>query len=200
MNHNSPQYPTSPAYDRASPTPSSPSSPAPSHDGSYRSSKGKRSTPAARLPESLLSSTIEFPKPKPRRKQPSELGSPGPMNTDYHPGDISTEEGSEEDEASKQAKEDPLAAQVWRLYTKAKDSLPNGKRLENLTWRMMAMTLHKKNKEKEDKEREEHAMDHQRTVPSGQPRYVYGLFFFVFEWYHHGGGIRAGSSWMSSTK
>lgn len=96
------------------------------------------------------------------------------MNTDFsHPqGDISTEEGSEEDEASKQAKEDPLAAQVWRLYTKAKDSLPNGKRLENLTWRMMAMTLHKKNKEKEDKEREEHAMDHQRT-PSGQPRYVY---------------------------
>ncbi|KAF9305189.1 hypothetical protein BGZ74_011117, partial [Mortierella antarctica] len=173
MNHNSPQYPTSPAYDRASPTPSSPSSPAPSHDGSYRSSKGKRSTPAARLPESLLSSTIEFPKPKPRRKQPSELGSPGP-NTDYsHPhGDISAEEGSEEDEASKQAKEDPLAAQVWRLYTKAKDSLPNGKRLENLTWRMMAMTLHKKNKEKEDKEREEHAMDHQRTVPSGQPSYM----------------------------
>ncbi|KAF8931174.1 hypothetical protein BGZ52_013172 [Haplosporangium bisporale] len=172
MNHNSPQYPTSPAYDRASPTPSSPSSPAPSHDGSYRSSKGKRSTPAARLPESLLSSTIEFPKPKPRRKQPSELGSPGPMSAEYHPGDISTEEGSEEDEASKQAKEDPLAAQVWRLYTKAKDSLPNGKRLENLTWRMMAMTLHKKNKEKEDKEREEHAMDHQRTVPSGQPSYM----------------------------
>jgi len=86
--------------------------------------------------------------------------------------DLSTEEGSEEDEASKQAKEDPLAAQVWRLYTKAKDSLPNGKRLENLTWRMMAMTLHKKNKEKEDKERSENAMDLERTVPAGQPRYV----------------------------
>ncbi|KAI9012027.1 hypothetical protein CLU79DRAFT_722401 [Phycomyces nitens] len=41
-------------------------------------------------------------------------------------------------------KKDPLAAQVWRLYTKAKDTLPNGSRLENLTWRMMAMTLKKK--------------------------------------------------------
>ncbi|KAG0057340.1 hypothetical protein BGZ83_011583 [Gryganskiella cystojenkinii] len=173
MNHQSPHYPTSPAYDRASPTPSSPSSPAPSHDGSYRS-KSKKSAPAQqRLPESLLSSTIDFPKPKPRRKQPSEIGSPGPMaGADYASAqpaeDLSTEE-SEEDEASKQAKEDPLAAQVWRLYTKAKDSLPNGKRLENLTWRMMAMTLHKKNKEKEDKERSEHAMDVERSVPAGQP-------------------------------
>lgn len=41
-------------------------------------------------------------------------------------------------------KEDPLDTQVWRLYTKAKDSLPNGSRLENLTWRMMAMRLKKK--------------------------------------------------------
>ncbi|KAF9933206.1 hypothetical protein FBU30_006147 [Linnemannia zychae] len=176
MSHNSPHYPTSPSYDRASPTPSSPSSPAPSHDGSYRSSsKGKKSTPTNRLPESLLSSTIDFPKPKPRKKLPSELGSPGPMGTLEYPGaqqqleEGSGDEASEEDEASKQAKEDPLAAQVWRLYTKAKDSLPNGKRLENLTWRMMAMTLHKKNKEKEDKERNGQAMDLERSVPAGQP-------------------------------
>lgn len=38
-------------------------------------------------------------------------------------------------------KDDPLAAQVWWLYTKAKDTLPDGRRLENLTWRMMGMTL-----------------------------------------------------------
>lgn len=43
---------------------------------------------------------------------------------------------------------DPLSSQVWRMYTKAKDTLPNGSRLENLTWRMMAMTL--KNKEEEE--------------------------------------------------
>ncbi|KAI8093567.1 uncharacterized protein BX664DRAFT_329989, partial [Halteromyces radiatus] len=54
---------------------------------------------------------------------------------------------------SKESKEDtnesdPLSTQVWRMYTKAKDTLPNGSRLENLTWRMMAMTL--KNKEEEE--------------------------------------------------
>ncbi|KAG2230374.1 hypothetical protein INT48_007669 [Thamnidium elegans] len=46
-------------------------------------------------------------------------------------------------------KADPLATQVWRLYTKAKDTLPNGTRLENLTWRMMAMTLNKKKLQEE---------------------------------------------------
>ncbi|KAI8089002.1 uncharacterized protein BX664DRAFT_385575 [Halteromyces radiatus] len=45
-----------------------------------------------------------------------------------------------------EAQKDPLAAKVWRLYTKAKDNLPNGIRMENLTWRMMAMTLSKKKK------------------------------------------------------
>lgn len=34
--------------------------------------------------------------------------------------------------------------QVWKLYSKAKDNLQNGSRLENLSWRMMAMTLKKK--------------------------------------------------------
>lgn len=47
------------------------------------------------------------------------------------------------DEADEKSKKDPLATQVWRLYTKAKDTLPNASRMENLTWRMMAMTLNK---------------------------------------------------------
>ncbi|KAI8883578.1 hypothetical protein K501DRAFT_249402 [Backusella circina FSU 941] len=47
---------------------------------------------------------------------------------------------------------DPLSSQVWRMYTRAKDTLPNGSRMENLTWRMMAMSLHKKklNEDKHD--------------------------------------------------
>lgn len=45
------------------------------------------------------------------------------------------------DQADNAKKKDPLSSQVWRMYTKAKDNLPNGSRLENLTWRMMAMTL-----------------------------------------------------------
>lgn len=51
---------------------------------------------------------------------------------------------SEENDSSDTVKKDPLASQVWRMYTKAKDTLPNGSRMENLTWRMMAMTLTKK--------------------------------------------------------
>lgn len=39
------------------------------------------------------------------------------------------------------AKEDPLAIQVWRHYAKAKQSLPNQERMENLTWRMMHANL-----------------------------------------------------------
>lgn len=52
------------------------------------------------------------------------------------------EEGSESPEEL--SKQDPLALSVWKLYTKQKAELPNGQRMENLTWRMMAMTLKKK--------------------------------------------------------
>lgn len=38
-------------------------------------------------------------------------------------------------------KKDPLATQVWKLYSKQKGTLPNAERMENLTWRMMALTL-----------------------------------------------------------
>ncbi|EPQ26383.1 uncharacterized protein PFL1_06031 [Pseudozyma flocculosa PF-1] len=42
------------------------------------------------------------------------------------------------------SKKDPLATQVWRMYAKQRSQLPNGARMENITWRMMAMTLRKK--------------------------------------------------------
>jgi hypothetical protein len=54
-----------------------------------------------------------------------------------------SEDSADQTESDK--KKDPLSSQVWRMYTKAKDNLPNGSRLENLTWRMMAMTLKKEN-------------------------------------------------------
>ncbi|PWZ02483.1 hypothetical protein BCV70DRAFT_836 [Testicularia cyperi] len=50
-------------------------------------------------------------------------------------GDIDPEE---------MAKKDPLATQVWKMYAKQRSQIPNGARMENLTWRMMAMTLRKK--------------------------------------------------------
>ncbi|CAN8100364.1 unnamed protein product [Discula destructiva] len=41
------------------------------------------------------------------------------------------------------AKEDPLATQVWRFFAKAKQNLPNQERMENITWRMMTVSLRK---------------------------------------------------------
>ncbi|KAJ9106758.1 hypothetical protein QFC19_003071 [Naganishia cerealis] len=45
--------------------------------------------------------------------------------------------------ADELVKKDPLATQVWKAYAKAKNTLPNGPRMENLTWRLMHMTLKK---------------------------------------------------------
>jgi GATA-binding protein, other eukaryote len=47
--------------------------------------------------------------------------------------------------------EDPLAAQVWRFFSRTKQLLPNQERMENLTWRMMAMNLRKRRHEEEAK-------------------------------------------------
>jgi GATA-binding protein len=47
------------------------------------------------------------------------------------------------------AREDPLATQVWKMYARTKATLPHAQRMENLTWRMMALALKKR---KEDEE------------------------------------------------
>jgi len=44
-------------------------------------------------------------------------------------------------------KKDPLGIQIWRLYSKAKNSLPNQERMDNLSWRMMSMNLKKQQEE-----------------------------------------------------
>ena len=62
-----------------------------------------------------------------------------PSHGDIHKPDL-TELASPEDAAKK----DPLATQVWKAYARAKETLPNGHRMENLTWRLMHLTLKKK--------------------------------------------------------
>lgn len=44
-------------------------------------------------------------------------------------------------------KQDPLGTQIWKLYSKTKTRLPNQERMENLTWRMMAMNLKRRERE-----------------------------------------------------
>jgi GATA-binding protein len=57
--------------------------------------------------------------------------------------------------------DDPLAAQVWKFFTKTKQQLPNQHRLENLTWRMMALSMRKQKQE-----------DEARRLRDQQTRYV----------------------------
>ncbi|GAA5983190.1 hypothetical protein JCM10908_000189 [Rhodotorula pacifica] len=50
----------------------------------------------------------------------------------------------DEESAEALSRKDPIAAQVWRMFHKAKNTMPNGARMENLTWRLMSMTLKKR--------------------------------------------------------
>ncbi len=43
--------------------------------------------------------------------------------------------------------DDPLAAQIWKFFSKTKQQLPNQQRMENLTWRMMALNMRKRQQE-----------------------------------------------------
>lgn len=47
------------------------------------------------------------------------------------------------------ARDDPLATQVWKMYARQKATLPHAQRMENITWRMMALALKKKKGEEE---------------------------------------------------
>jgi GATA-binding protein len=48
------------------------------------------------------------------------------------------------DSLEEMRRKDPLGTQIWKLYSKTKTRLPNQERLENLTWRMMAMNLRRR--------------------------------------------------------
>ncbi|PYH79808.1 hypothetical protein BO82DRAFT_123578 [Aspergillus uvarum CBS 121591] len=60
---------------------------------------------------------------------------------------------------------DPLATQIWKLYSRTKAQLPNQERMENLTWRMMAMSLRRK--ERERVEQSSLSTRHSISGPSG---------------------------------
>lgn len=61
------------------------------------------------------------------------------------------------------AAKDPLATHLWRLYAKAKAGLPNGARMENITWRMMSLKL---NKQKEQEKANQRAAASAATGPT----------------------------------
>ncbi|KAJ7594136.1 signal peptide peptidase-domain-containing protein [Mycena floridula] len=67
------------------------------------------------------------------------------------------------------AKDDPLATQVWKMYARTKATLPHAQRMENLSWRMMALALKKK---KEDEEAKSTVVPKQEKSGSSTPSLV----------------------------
>jgi GATA-binding protein len=67
--------------------------------------------------------------------------------------DASTANLVDADTPEELQKKDPLGIQIWKLYSKTKNSLPNQERMGNLSWRMMSMNLKKQQDE------------HTRSVP-----------------------------------
>ncbi|KAI5283683.1 hypothetical protein KEM52_003278, partial [Ascosphaera acerosa] len=49
----------------------------------------------------------------------------------------------QDEDPSKLQQDDPLATKIWRMYSRTKSQLAGQERVENLTWRMMSMTLQK---------------------------------------------------------
>ncbi|KAJ9212692.1 transcriptional regulator family: GATA type zinc finger [Paecilomyces variotii] len=66
-------------------------------------------------------------------------------------------------------KKDPLATQIWKLYTRTKTQLPNQERMENLTWRMMAMSLRRKEREARLAQQKRNSIDHRSTANTSTP-------------------------------
>ena len=109
-------------------------------------------------------------------QQYAPTGSPllSPQATPFSPqmlhSPVGTSEASSDSAESidQLVKEDPLAKQVWKMYAKQKAGLPNAQRMENLTWRMMALAL--KKKEREDKEKGEKEREKANTSSSEEKR------------------------------
>ncbi|KAM0244874.1 hypothetical protein ACHAP5_005895 [Fusarium lateritium] len=53
--------------------------------------------------------------------------------------------------------DDPLATQVWKFFARTKQQLPSQHRMENLTWRMMALSMRRYKEEQEEQQRQNEA-------------------------------------------
>ena len=127
--------------------------------------------PANALSSSTLSTPQSSRQPRPAQAQPSQNQhppAPPPYAQTRDKLDISpenkqtrkdllcesffsdwTDDASSADlgDPDEMQKKDPLGTQIWKLYSKTKSQLPNQERMENLTWRMMAMNLKRKERE-----------------------------------------------------
>lgn len=55
--------------------------------------------------------------------------------------------GADWDHPDEMQKNDPLGTHMWKIISKVKTQITNHERMENMTWRLMAMSLKKKGEE-----------------------------------------------------
>ncbi|KAI0769773.1 hypothetical protein BD413DRAFT_604874 [Trametes elegans] len=130
------------------------------------------SSPQGRILSELFSDPL-FPQVQPSSDERRQNSYRSPKLTGS-PDLKSIELLADDADPVKMAREDPLATQVWKMYARQKATLPHAQRMENLTWRMMALAL-KKKKEDEEKERErerergkEPGKERESEAPSGE--------------------------------
>jgi GATA-binding protein len=49
-------------------------------------------------------------------------------------------------------RDDPIAMQIWKLFSQTKQQLPNQQRMENMTWRMMTLSMRKQKREMQNRQ------------------------------------------------
>ncbi|KAF2499233.1 hypothetical protein BU16DRAFT_557564 [Lophium mytilinum] len=102
--------------------------------GPFDNDSGDSSAVQSLTSASTLDSKLDFP--------PSDAAARQGMLADsFFPTWSNDAAGANLDNPEEMQKNDPLATQIWKLYSKAKTQLPNAERMENLTWRMMAMSM-----------------------------------------------------------
>ncbi|KAH9176426.1 hypothetical protein EDB89DRAFT_161418 [Lactarius sanguifluus] len=106
-------------------------------------SPGTSTRPDTSMFSDILSDSLFEPGTEGASTFPSPVLSGSP---DLHSTALSPTDASQCD-PEQLAKEDPLATQVWKMYARTKANLPHAQRMENLTWRMMALALKKKKDE-----------------------------------------------------
>ena len=104
-------------------------------DPSTQSSHAQRFSPPKPNPNSV---TLDLPNPDDAARGELLRDAVFPAWTDDAVGEESFESPEE------LQKKDPLGTQIWKLYSRTKTRLPNQERMENLTWRMMAMNLRRR--------------------------------------------------------
>ncbi|KAK5149042.1 hypothetical protein LTR04_000153 [Oleoguttula sp. CCFEE 6159] len=105
--------------------------------GHFENSSGSSSTIQSLTSASTIESRLDL--------SPTEnIARKGLLQESFFPSWKADNTGDTSEDPEEMQKRDPLATQVWKLYSKAKRDLPNAERMENLTWRMMSMNLRKR--------------------------------------------------------